>query len=92
MEFINSEWDYDWFPSAYIYFGRGGGKKKEKEGKKEGKEEREEEKEGVEGKAGEVLREGKEDEGEDKEEGKRGWEENKGNIFIIIILRGRLTF
>ena len=46
----------------------------------------------MEGKTGEVLKEGKKDKGENKEEGKGGGEENKNNIFIIIILRGRLAF
>ena len=45
----------------------------------------------MEGKTGKVLREGKEDKGKDKEESKGG-EENKNNIFIIIILKGRLAF
>ena len=43
------------------------------------------------GEAGKVLKEGKEDKGEDKEKGKGGGEEDKDNIFIIIIFKGRLT-
>ena len=44
----------------------------------------------MEGEAGEVLKEGEKDKEKDKEKGKKGGE-NKGNIFIIIILGGRLT-
>ena len=43
------------------------------------------------GKAEKVLRKGKKDKGENKEKGKKGGGGDKGNIFIIIILGGRLT-
>ena len=93
MEFLNSKWDYGWFPSAYIYFGQGGGGGEEEKGEEKGKEEGEGKEKGKEGETGEVLKEGKEDEGEDMKKGKGGGkEENKNNILIIIIFGGRLTF
>ena len=45
----------------------------------------------MEGKMGEVLKGGEEDKGENEEKGKGGGEEDKDNIFIIIIFKGRLT-
>ena len=83
MEFINSEWDYNWFPLAYIYFGQGREGKKEEEGGKEGKEKEKGKEKGMEGKAGEVLKEGEEDKGEDKEKGKGGGGRRIRIIFLL---------
>ena len=82
MEFINSEWDYGWFPSACIYFGQGKKGKEKEKGEKEGKEEKKGKKEGVEGKTGKVLKKGKKNKGENKEEGKRGGKKIK-IIFLL---------